>query len=92
MSISRDKEIPCPSCGKNQKVTIWSTINVTADPSLRECLFNGEINLFQCVNCELKDFLPVPLLYHDIWFKMTLVDTKVGVKYRRRRCQNGKDS
>ena len=66
MSISRDKEIPRPSCGKNQKVTVWSTINITADPSLREYLFNGEINLFQCVNCEFKGFLPVPLLYHDM--------------------------
>ena len=27
-----------------------------------------------------------------IWGKMTLVDTKVGLKYKRRRCQNGKDS
>lgn len=66
MSISRDEDISCPSCGKNQKVTVWLTINVTADTSLRECLFNGEINLFQCSNCEFKGFLPVPLLYHDM--------------------------
>jgi hypothetical protein len=26
------------------------------------------------------------------WGKMTLVDTKVELKYKRRRCQNGKDS
>ncbi|MDP3015896.1 MAG: TRAP transporter large permease subunit, partial [Deltaproteobacteria bacterium] len=33
-----------------------------------------------------------PVMGAAAWGKMTLVDTKVGLKYLRRRCQNGKDS
>lgn len=45
MSLSDVASLKCPSCGKKQEVEVWTSINVTNDPGLRERLFSGDINL-----------------------------------------------
>ena len=66
MSSSDTIDLPCPNCGNNQDITLWKSINVTLNPQLREELFNGEINVFQCVSCCNKFHVDSPLLYHDM--------------------------
>jgi hypothetical protein len=41
MPRSISTTIKCPECGMEQKVVIWSSINVTIDPTLRDKLFQG---------------------------------------------------
>ena len=60
------ESIHCPSCNHSQDVTLYKTINVTLDPNLRESLFDGEINVFKCIECGQEVFIPIPLLYHDM--------------------------
>lgn len=45
---------------------MWSSVNVTIDPELKEQLFNAEINRFACKRCGHEAFMPVSLLYHDM--------------------------
>lgn len=54
------------NCNRTQKMTIYESINVTLDPSLKEKLFKGGINIFQCTTCGKKEFVAIPLLYHDM--------------------------
>jgi hypothetical protein len=39
---------------------------VDVSPDLKEKLFNGEINVFNCTRCAHVEPLEVPLLYHDM--------------------------
>ena len=39
---------------------------MSLDPELRERLFDGEINLFQCDECGFEAYLPKSLLYHEM--------------------------
>ena len=58
--------IPCPDCGCEQEVQVWRSVNVTLDGNLRDRLFNGEINRFECQSCGVREFMNVPLMYHDM--------------------------
>ena len=64
-SVTRHN-IECPECGKLQEVTVWDSINVDVDASLRDRLIAGEINQFECSSCGHDAFLDAPLLYHDM--------------------------
>ena len=66
MTRQRTIELECPKCGEKQSLTLYDSINVSLDPSLKEKLFKGEINIFQCKKCKEKAFVPMPLLYHDM--------------------------
>ncbi len=66
MSRMRKEEVTCPECGNTQKAEIWGSINVDADPDLRERLFEGKINMLTCESCGFEAFFNAPLLYHDM--------------------------
>lgn len=66
MTMTHPIEVNCPKCGTAQQVEIYDTINATLDPSLRERLFKAEINFLVCQECEARNFIPTPLLYHDM--------------------------
>ena len=66
MTLQSTQQLDCPNCGNSQEVTIWQTVNVTLDPSLRELLAERRINAFHCGECGLAAYLGVPLLYHDM--------------------------
>lgn len=66
MTLAASERLDCPSCGHEQEVTVWSTINVDLNPELRTMLFDGQINTAQCDECGCKASLGAPLLYHDM--------------------------
>lgn len=59
-------DLKCPKCASKGKVTVYQSINVSLDASLREKLLNGKINIFHCSKCAHDAFISVPLLYHDM--------------------------
>jgi hypothetical protein len=75
MSLSKQEIIKCTYCGNEQLFVIWSSINVTVDPSLREQLLDGSIVTFNCSNCNKSIHIENNVLYHDmdkyfaIWLK-----------------------
>ena len=74
MSVSEQLEMKCPQCGAQQKVTVWKTLDIKADPAAKDALFAWEINVFLCSQCDFRAQMPVSLLYHD-------ADRQFGIQY-----------
>jgi hypothetical protein len=59
-------KLNCPNCGHLQDNVVWTSLNVSLDPTLREKLFNGEINVLVCQKCGNRALISTALLYHDM--------------------------
>lgn len=66
MSSSIKEKIICPQCNTSQDAQIYSSINVTVNPSLKEIFLNKKINWVKCVECGMEIFIPVEFVYHDM--------------------------
>lgn len=66
MSKKNKIEVSCPHCTNKQSVIVWSSLNVTLDPSAREDLLNNRINQARCMKCDSELPLRIGLLYHDM--------------------------
>ena len=66
MTEIKSIKVSCPDCGCEQEVQIWRSVNVTLDAGLRDRLFNGEINRFECISCGVTKFMNAPMMYHDM--------------------------
>jgi Zn ribbon nucleic-acid-binding protein len=66
MSRQHQTDLECPKCNSQVTITLWSSLNVTDDPELKDALLNGEINLFQCIQCSHEAYVAIPFLYHDM--------------------------
>ena len=65
MSMKREEEVACPRCGREQNVTLWSSIDADPDPDARAALLEAQVNRFDRPGCDFDALVPVPLLYHD---------------------------
>ncbi len=65
MSFMTEKEIECPNCSFPNSVEIWTIINASTDPELKELLIGGEINLIKCQSCREIFFADEFFLFHD---------------------------
>ena len=66
MTQMESHKLNCPKCGHLQDTVVWTSLNVSLDPNLREKLFNGEINVFVCQKCGNRALINIVLLYHDM--------------------------
>lgn len=58
--------LQCPQCGNMQETMVWSSLNITIDPDLKDRLYAGGINVLECEDCGNRARIKVPLLYHDM--------------------------
>ena len=65
MSTSETIKVKCPRCGQEHEARVWKTLDVSAEPTIKEALFAWEINVFNCPGCDFRAQLPVSLLYTD---------------------------
>ena len=72
MSMPEQASLTCPACAHPQTITLWKSINVTLDRSLKGQLLKGEINLFKCEKCHEEAWIPIDLLYHDMEAKVMI--------------------
>ncbi|MDQ3020578.1 MAG: CpXC domain-containing protein [Bacteroidota bacterium] len=66
MSETIEVEVPCPRCNKYSMVSIYTSVNVSVNPSLKKKVFSGDINKRICPNCAYKFEIVNKLLYHDM--------------------------
>lgn len=59
------KKIKCPSCGAEQEVTVWESINVSEAPDLKADILSRKVNIFECHECASMALVPAMLLYTD---------------------------
>jgi len=65
MSEVKSYQIHCPRCRREQSLELYESINVKADPDLRQRLMANDINVVRCEECGLSFRVDKPLLYHD---------------------------
>ena len=66
MSSSRIIDVTCPQCSTAQQMELWSTVNVTLDPHLKEEVMQERLNVFFCAQCDYRGSVDASLLYHDM--------------------------
>lgn len=66
MSKISSVTITCPECSHSQAVEVYSSINVTLDPKLRDEFSSHRINIFECEKCGLKQPVETDFMYHDM--------------------------
>ncbi|MBI3944592.1 MAG: hypothetical protein HY321_01610 [Armatimonadetes bacterium] len=65
MSIEREYTLTC-SCGRMFHADLYDTVNVTAEPELRQSILQGRLNVVQCPRCHRECYVDKPFLYHDM--------------------------
>lgn len=79
MSSSFKEKVVCPRCGSVHETTIYTSVNVTIDPSLREPFLSKKINWVRCSKCNTDIFIPVEFTYHDMNKQFLVIFKPPGV-------------
>ena len=64
MSLQQEVSVSC-ECGFEMNANIWVSIN-TLNKDLVQRFLNDTLNIFECPKCGRSNFMPYPILYHDI--------------------------
>jgi hypothetical protein len=64
--------IKCPECDTAHRFTIYDSVNVALDSSLKDRVLSGELILFRCPDCGSQTVVLYPLLYHDMHKKFMI--------------------
>ena len=57
--------VACPNCQQPVTINVQQVIDVGEDPTLRDRLLRGRLNVLDCPHCGVKGPMAVPLVYHD---------------------------
>ena len=72
MSHEIQVDVTCPACLFKDVVSVYTSVNVSMDPDLRDMIFEDDLNRFTCPNCGKSKVLPVNLMYHDMDLKFAV--------------------
>lgn len=61
-----NKAVVCPMCGELGKAEIFTSVNTTAHPNLREKVLDGRLFSWECPSCNYVARLTYPILYNDM--------------------------
>src|SRR3989339_22643 len=64
-SMAGAVEARCPKGCKPFQADVWSLINASSDPELKELVMSGELNLLICPACGTSFYQEVPVVYAD---------------------------
>ena len=64
MSKPKRSSVTC-SCGTTFDADVYKSVNVSAEPGLKETILAGHFNVVRCPSCERDLAADVPFLYHD---------------------------
>ena len=74
------EQYECPYCKNMEENTMYETVNVTLNPSLREKVFSGEIFECTCTKCGKTTTILYNLLYHDMTNKFMIYFTPTDIE------------
>lgn len=58
-------QITCPACGTPFRAGVYTLVDVSQQPELKQALLSGQLNVAVCPNCQTGSMLGTPLIYHD---------------------------
>jgi hypothetical protein len=73
MPGSMHTQVQCPVCHITFPVQLEQVVDVGSDPTAKERLLSGRVNVADCPQCGSQGMLSTPLLYHDPAHEMLLV-------------------
>ncbi|MBT3322370.1 MAG: hypothetical protein HN392_08815 [Anaerolineae bacterium] len=59
------QQIPCPQCRQPIAANIEQLFDVSSDPSAKQRLLSGSVNVALCQTCGFQGQVPTPVIYHD---------------------------
>ena len=65
MSVKSEIDFICPKCGHVSKASVYSRIDVVAEPELKALVKDGSLFVHECPECSFKKLVAAPLLYLD---------------------------
>src|SRR5687767_5532912 len=65
--------INCPSCRQPFSALLEQLIDVGLDPTAKERLLSGRVNLVTCPHCGYRGMVGTPLVYHDPDKKLAII-------------------
>lgn len=57
--------INCPNCRQPFSAVLEQLLDTRVDPTVKERLLSGRINLITCPNCGYRGMIGTPIMYHD---------------------------
>lgn len=66
-------QINCPNCGHPFAAFLEQLLDVGSNPSAKDRLLNGRVNVITCPNCGFRGMLSTPLMYHDASKQLAIV-------------------
>ncbi len=72
MSQKQTTKITCPKCSKEHDFQIWSSINVTLEPNMKEEVLSRKAFTFECPDCKERTLYTYDFLYHDMEQKIMI--------------------
>ena len=58
-------QLTCPSCRTPLRAQIFTLVDVSRQPELKNYLLSGQLNMVVCPNCGNVSMIAAPLIYHD---------------------------
>ncbi len=58
-------QLTCPACGTPFRAGVYTLVDVSQQPELKQALLSGQLNVAVCPNCQTASMLGTPLIYHD---------------------------
>ncbi|HLV44998.1 MAG TPA: CpXC domain-containing protein, partial [Aggregatilineales bacterium] len=65
--------INCPRCGQPFGAILEQIIDAGLDPTAKERLISGRVNLVSCPHCGYQGMVSTPLMYHDPEKQMAII-------------------
>lgn len=65
--------INCPNCGQPFAAILEQILDVGLDPTAKERLLGGRVNLISCPHCGYRGMVATPLMYHDASKQLAIV-------------------
>jgi len=73
MARPASTSIRCPQCSQPFSAILEQIIDVQRDPTGKERLLSGRVNVIACPHCGYRGMIGTPLLYHDAANQMAVV-------------------
>ena len=65
--------ITCPNCGQPFSAMLEQILDTRRDPTAKERLLSGRVNVIVCPHCGYRGMVSTPLMYHDPAKQMAIV-------------------
>lgn len=73
MARPMQQTINCPRCGQPFGAILEQIIDAGLDPTAKERLISGRVNLVSCPHCGYQGMVSTPLMYHDPEKQMAII-------------------